>query len=61
MTQIEEINLDTLVMGVDKAFTALAKNCPHKDQTDCAHPDMDFNSMMCSPSNCPLIGLFPRN
>lgn len=52
----EAISISELVKCADRVFTNLAKHCPHKDQTDCGHPDIDFSSMLCCPSNCPLLG-----
>ena len=48
--------LDFLVEEVNGAFTVLSKECPHNSGCmDCNHPELYFDSMLCCPSNCPLL------
>ena len=36
-------------------FERLMSRCPHREDTDCAHPKLDFSRMTCDISNCPLL------
>lgn len=36
-------------------FAKMARRCRHKNGVDCGHPDMEFKSMSCCISNCPLL------
>jgi hypothetical protein len=52
---LTEPQTNSLATKVKEAFIELRKQCPHKDMTDCAHESIEFNCMLCCPSNCPLL------
>lgn len=41
---------------IGSLFGELSSACHHREQTDCRHPQQDFNAMLCDISNCPLLG-----
>ena len=43
---------------VQSTFRMLISACPYRYSNidpDCHHPDIDFDSMLCAPCNCPLL------
>ena len=44
------------VEEINGLFDVLSGTCRHREQTDCRHPQQDFNAMLCDISNCPLLG-----
>ena len=36
-------------------FNAIAEDCPYRDLTDCAHPQIEMDRMCCAPCNCPFL------
>lgn len=47
--------LRDLIAAVGEAFGRLREGCPHRVDTDCGHPDIDFNCVVCAPCNCPVL------
>ena len=56
MSEIKNNNTEENAKAVNEAFKKLADNCEHKNDTDCGHTDVDFSSMSCQISICPLLG-----
>ena len=52
---VKTLHLGPLVKAAADAFLALSAGCPHRNDTDCAEPSMEFSHMLCSASNCPLL------
>jgi predicted nucleotidyltransferase len=53
----DDERLEIYVNDVKQAFYVLSRYCPSKlgSDPDCHHPDIDFDHMLCDPSNCPLL------
>jgi hypothetical protein len=49
------VDLGALVKAAARALGSLSATCPHRSDTDCAEPSMEFSHMLCSASNCPLL------
>ena len=58
MPEPTKTDLDFRVEFTLAAFRVVTDYCPHRYSridTDCHHPDIDFDSMLCAPCNCPLL------
>ncbi len=50
-------NVKEEIIAVKLAFKKLEDKCEHKESqdTDCHHPEQDFNCVTCSVCNCPYL------